>query len=115
MEYKSGEEWNNISGATNTSYQPQALTSTTSYRLVATTDCGSIASNEIEVYVRKPLTKPIITSTPETVCYNFAPQTIYVTTPSECDIYDSVLYQWQCKRVTDAEWVNIVGETSLSY
>ena len=114
-QYKSGEEWNNISGATNTSYQPQALTSTTSYRLVATTACGSIASNEIEVYVRKPLTKPIITSSPETVCYNFAPQTIYVTTPSECDIYDSVLYQWQCKRVTDTEWVNIVGETSLSY
>ena len=114
-QYKSGEEWNNISGATNTSYQPQALSSTTSYRLVATTACGSIVSNEIEVYVRKPLTKPVITSSPETVCYNFAPQTIYVTTPSECDIYDSVLYQWQCKRVTDAEWVNIVGETSLSY
>ncbi len=110
---KTTGDWENISGATNTTYQPGALTTTTYYRLVATTSCGSIESNEIEVYVRKDLTSPAITATPETVCYGFAPTLISIPTPATCDAHDSIAYQWQ-QRTTGA-WENIDGATELTY
>ena len=105
--------WSDILGATETTYQPEALTTTTYYRLIATTSCGSIESNEIEVYVRKDLTSPTITATPETVCYGFAPALISIPTLATCDAHDSMTYQWQ-QRTTGA-WENIDGATELTY
>ena len=110
---KTDGEWNDIVGAVTTSYQPDKLSTTTSYRLVSTTSCGSVISNEVEIYVRKKLIAPTITSTAETVCYGFAPNEIQVTTPATCDAYDSLTYQWQQK--VSNNWENIVGATSLTY
>lgn len=107
------DEWMDIAGATSTSYQPDALTETTSYRLVATTSCGEVISNEIEIYVRQDLTSPVITSTSETVCYGFVPGEINVTVPATCGVGDSLTYQWQVK--AGGDWEDIVGATALSY
>lgn len=112
-QYKTDGAWSDIVNATGTSYQPGALKVTTYFRLIATTSCGQIASNEIEIYVRKNLTAPVITSTPETICYGFAPDVIEITTPSACDPNDSVIYQWQVQ--TTNGWKNIVGATALTY
>lgn len=106
-------EWTDIAGATSTSYQPDALRETTSYRLVATTSCGEVISNEIEIYVRQDLISPVITSTDETVCYGFAPNEINVIMPATCGAGDSLTYQWQVN--SDGSWKDIVGATELSY
>lgn len=105
--------WSDILGATETTYQPDALTTTTYFRLVATTTCGSIISDSVEVYVRKDLTYPIITSSVETVCYGFAPALISIPTLATCDVHDSLTYQWQQK--TSGDWSNIYGATALTY
>lgn len=110
---KTSGAWSNIEGATDTTYQPDALTTTTYYRLVASTSCGSTTSNEIEIYVRKDLTAPIITLTDETVCYGFAPALISIPTLATCDIHDSLTYQWQQR--TSGDWQNIPGATELTY
>lgn len=105
--------WSNIAGATSTTYMPGNLSSTTYFRLEASTSCGSVTSNEIEVYVRKDLTAPVITSTSETVCYGFEPALISIPTLATCDIHDSISYQWQV-RTTDS-WSDIDGATALTY
>lgn len=110
---KTSGAWSDIEGATTTTYQPDALTSTTYYRLKASTSCGSTFSNEIEIYVRKNLTAPIITSTAETICYGFAPALISIPTLATCDVYDSLTYQWQQR--TSGDWQNIPGATALTY
>lgn len=110
---KTTADWSDIVGATSTFYQPNALTETTYYRLVATTSCGQVVSNEIEIYVRQDLTSPIISSAEETVCYGFAPAEIEVLVPSTCGIDDRMTYQWQIN--TDGYWEDIDGATELSY
>lgn len=105
--------WSDIEGATATSYQPDKLTTTTYYRLVASTSCGTVTSNEIEIYVLKDLTAPVITSTAETVCYGFAPALISIPTLATCDVHDSLTYQWQQR--TSGDWQNIPGATALTY
>lgn len=105
--------WSNIEGANVTSYQPEALTTTTYYRLIASASCGSTTSNEIEIYVRKDLTAPVITSSAETVCYGFTPALISVHTLATCDVHDSLTYQWQQR--TSGDWQNIPGATALTY
>ncbi len=105
--------WSDIPGATDTTYQPDTLTATTYYRLQAFSSCGMVTSNEIEIYVRKDLTAPIITSSEETVCYGFAPEEITITTLATCDTRDSLTYQWQ-ERIS-SDWQNISGATSLTY
>lgn len=105
--------WTNIAGATTTSYHPGNLTTTTYFRLVATTSCGSVTSNEIEVYVRKVLTTPVITSSSETVCYGFEPALISIPTLATCDVHDSLSYQWQVR--TTGSWSDIDGATQLTY
>jgi hypothetical protein len=46
-----GETWMNIQGATNPTYQPQALTSTKQYRLMLTDFCGVITSNVVTITI----------------------------------------------------------------
>ncbi len=110
---KTTGNWQDIPDATVTTYQPGPLTTTTYFRLMATTSCGFVTSDSIEVYVRKVLTDPIIPSSAETVCYGFAPALITITTLATCDIHDSLTYQWQQR--TTGDWQNIPGATELTY
>ena len=110
---KTTGNWQDIPDATATTYQPEPLTTTTYFRLVAITSCGFVTSDSIEVYVRKDLTDPIIPSSAETVCYGFAPALITITTLATCDIHDSLTYQWQQR--TTGDWQNIPGATELTY
>ena len=110
---KTTGSWVSIEGATDTTYQPEALTTTTFYRLIATTSCGSVTSNEVGIYVLKDITAPAITSIEETVCYGFAPHLISIPALATCDVHDSLTYQWQ-KRTSD-DWQDIPGATSLTY
>ena len=110
---KTTGDWSYISGANDTSYQPGVLTQTTFYRLQYTNGCTSVYSNEVEVYVRKTLTAPVITSSSDTICYGFAPAILSISTLATCDVHDSLTYQWQV-RTTDG-WSDIEGATALTY
>ena len=110
---KTIDTWRNIPGATDITFQPGNLTTTTYFRLVATTTCGSVTSNEIEVYVRKAPTTPSIPSSPETVCNGFAPALIPISTLATCDEHDSITYQWQ--EFVAGVWSDIPGATALTY
>ena len=105
--------WTNITDATDTTYSPGNLATTTYYRLIATTSCGSVTSNEIEVYVRKDLTAPVIPSSPETVCYGYEPALVSISTLATCDVHDSLTYQWQVR--TSGSWSDVDGATQLTY
>lgn len=112
-ESKTTGEWQPIANATNTTYRPNALATTTRYRLRATASCGEVFSNEIEIYVYQPLAAPIIYSNEQIVCYNSAPNPLTVSSIAQCDVYDSISYQWQQR--TTGDWENIIGATSQSY
>ena len=113
-QYKTDGDWQNIQGATDTTCQVSTLSETTKYRLVASSSCeDSIISNEIEVYVRKALTKPVI-SIPDSACYGMQPDAISITTLSIPDPTDSVFYQWQ-EREVGGEWMPVAGETGYTF
>lgn len=64
--------WETISGATTSKYQPQALVSNTGYRVKVSDMCGVVISNEVEKTVRDDL-QPGIIESEQTICYNTVP------------------------------------------
>ena len=103
-----------ISGADQTTYQPNALTKTTDYKLEITNACGIYESNIIQIYVRDQLTAPIIISSTDTICYNTIPNQITCAQVAVGGIDDSFIYQWQ--ESTDGQnYTDISGETNLTY
>ena len=103
-----------ISGANQTTYQPNALTKTTDYKLEITNACGVYESNTIQIYVRDQLTAPIIVGPSDTICYNTIPDQITCKQVALGGIDDAFTYQWQ--QSTDGHtYADILGETTLTY
>src|SRR5208283_5412003 len=82
-----------ISSATNSTYAPAALTSTTSYYcLVTSGGCGTVTSNTITITVDANFTSGTIGSS-QTICYNTIPSSLSFTTAPAGGI-GTYSYQW---------------------
>jgi plastocyanin len=104
--------WSPISGATNESYQPVSLTSTTYYRRKVINPCSSGYTNSIVVTVRPDLIAGTISSS-QTICYNTAPA-LLVTSSLPTGGTGAFTYQWQ-NSVNNSNWNNISGATAETY
>ncbi len=105
--------WNNISGATASSYSPPALTADTWFRRNVTSgDCGTASSNSVRITVN-PALNPGTIGTDQTICFNSAPGTLTQISPPSGG---SGTYSFQWQRSTDnSNWTNISGATLSSY
>ena len=114
-EMNTGSGWVLISGATNASYSPGAISANTQYRRRATDGCGrSGYSNVVEIYVYPPIEPGVIGMEMQTVCPNATPAAIQLTT--ECHYTDgTVSYQWQRANSLTGPWTDIPGATGTSY
>jgi hypothetical protein len=107
-----GYSWNNVNGASTTTYSPPALTNTTFYRRsVTTASCGTAYSNAVQITVRANLTEGNI-SADQTICYNTAPTRISVSNASGGT--GTYTYQWQSS-VDNYDFTDIAGATTASY
>jgi|WetSurMetagenome_2_1015567.scaffolds.fasta_scaffold04340_2 hypothetical protein len=109
--------WNDVSGATLTSYQPTYINQTTLYRRIITTTelgCVSNPSNEVSKYVYPSLT-PASIGNNQDVCYNISPAVIGETSaPTGGSSYPNYSYQWYSS-LDNTNWNPITGSTSKTY
>ncbi|MBU2556123.1 MAG: PKD domain-containing protein, partial [Bacteroidetes bacterium] len=103
--------FNDITGATNLTYQPGLLTQTTYYQLNQTCACGTVTTATITVNVYPDFLVGSIGSD-ETICYNTVPQMITGTAPTGGD--GTYTYQWQ-QSVNNVTFIDIPGATLLDY
>lgn len=83
--------WSDIPGANQVDYGPGALTKTTYFRRVASSTCGTKASNTVTVNVFASLSVGNIASD-QVICYNTVPNNIVGTTPGGG--YGNYAYNW---------------------
>ncbi len=104
--------WSVISGATNATYNPGNLTTTTSYKRGATSaNCDIAYSNTVTKTVL-PAINPGEINSQDAICYETDPAKITnKTSPSGgTGVYT---YQWQ--RYVNNTWTDISGATGLEY
>ncbi|MEP1032204.1 DUF6443 domain-containing protein [Ekhidna sp.] len=118
--------YTNITGATNQNYQSGSLTRTTTFKRIATTNCGSTAaSNAIKITVN--LTPGSIASGSETICRDTDPAVIASNSGANGGV-GSYQYQWQMFSdlvlieegpidgpSAEEGWTDITGETNLTF
>ena len=104
--------WSPISGATNESFQPASLTSTTYYRRKVINTCNSGYTNTVVVTVRPDLVHGTISNN-QTICYNATPSQL-VTIALPAGGAGSFTYQWQ-NSTNNSSWNNITGATNETY
>ncbi len=126
--------YTDITGATGQNYQPDALSTTTRFIRIATTNCGSsLPSNEVIIGVI--LNPGTIQSGSETICLGSDAPLINSLTPASGGS-GSYQYQWQVlssllegpgggleqqlegpggEEITGDNWVDIPGETNLTF
>ncbi len=113
-ESTNGTTWMNIAGATNTSYVPGNLKTTTYYRLMATggKSCGMVTSNTITITVYDDLTAGVV-GNDHSVCPQSPADAINQTvTPTGGD--GTYTYQWQ-ESTDKITWTNVTGATSANF
>ena len=104
--------WTAISGQTGTSYSPPALTSTTYYRVVVTSNGVSANSTSATVTVYPPLQSGSISPFGQQIISNTVPSPLTVIGTSGGN--GTYTYQWQWS--TDlSTWVVIDGQTGATY
>ncbi|MBC31156.1 MAG: hypothetical protein CMH48_09945 [Muricauda sp.] len=106
--------WSNISGATSTSYNPPAITSTQYYRRRAIS-CGETKyTNTVQITVSPALNAGSISGDGQFICYAGDPANLgNVSSASGGD--GNYAYQWQSSPNGTNSWSNITGATSTSY
>ena len=102
--------WTNISGATALLFSPPALTAQTYYRLLVTSNGGSVSSNTVTVSIYPQLTA-FISPSSQTVAPNAVPTTLTCTASGGNGSYT---YQW-LSSVDNVSFSNISGATSANY
>ncbi|WP_442264688.1 PKD-like domain-containing protein [Tenacibaculum sp. ZS6-P6] len=112
----SGTGFNNISGATNSTYTPSTTSSGTTYYQVIVSDtgagCNSVTSLEAVVTVNQD---PTITAQPltsQTICVDATPSDLSVTATGGVD---GLSYQWQSSSTSGTGFTNISGATNSTY
>jgi len=103
--------WSPIVGATNESFQPLNLTSTTYYRRKVINTCSSGYTASLMITVRPNLIAGSISGT-QTICYNTTPTTFISILPVGGTGFYT--YQWQSS-VNNSSWSDIIGATSEIY
>lgn len=107
--------WTGIPGATSTTYNPGALTSSRWYRRrVRTSSCSDYRyTNSVKVTIHSNLAAGSI-SNAQTVCYNGNPSAL-TNTGSASGSSGTKQYQWQISSNGSSGWSNISGATSTTY
>jgi len=107
-----GTTWTNISGATSQNYTAGALTATTYFHVITTSNGASVTSNTSTITVYPQLIAPTITPSSQIVNYGSSITTI--TSSGLSGGSGTYTYQWQSS--ADATtWSNINGATTSSY
>lgn len=110
-----GVSWIIITGNTEKTYQPGALSQTTYYRRgVCSVECSDIYySNYIIKTVRLPQITAGVIGTAQTVCYNAKPNTLQAIEPATCE-KGNITYRWQISS-NGSTWTDISGAISGTY
>ncbi|MCD4745034.1 MAG: T9SS type A sorting domain-containing protein, partial [Bacteroidales bacterium] len=114
MDSPDGTTWSNISGATNATYQPGALTVTTYYQLIVDdgAGCGPITTNSITITVYDEFLAGSI-GDDQTICATFTPNCLnFVTAPNGGE--GTYTYQWYSS-IDNSTFNIITGETNTTY
>ncbi len=111
---KNTGSWDDIDGATSSTYNPVTIAQTTLYRRGARrSPCGTwVYSNIVTKEVTENFTNGGTISGDESNCGGYNPTTITSTTSPSGGSGGSVEYQWQQSTGT---WTNISGATSATY
>jgi len=108
-----GTTWTNILGETALTYDPPALTATTSYRRQETNSCAILYSNMITITVF-PAFDPGVIGIAQSICYGNTPTSLnFTTAPTGGD--GTYTYQWESSPNGLAPWTPIPGATTNSY
>ncbi|MEQ9403514.1 MAG: DUF6443 domain-containing protein [Cyclobacteriaceae bacterium] len=107
--------WTDISGATSSTYDPGALTSSRWYRRrVRTSTCSEYKyTSSVKVTIHSDLSAGTIGNA-QTLCYNGNPSTL-TSTASASGSSGTYQYQWQYSANGSSGWTNINGATSTTY
>jgi hypothetical protein len=108
----SGATWNLISGASGLSYQPGALTQTTSYEQIVTCSGATATSNHVTITVYSQLAGGSISPSTQTINYNTTPSTMTLSGVSGGS--GTYTYQW-LSSPNGSVWTTISGATGTSY
>lgn len=108
------KNWIVISGQNSLNYHPSQLQADEYYRLVVSSGqgCGSDSTNIIHIKVWPQIQKAIIRGN-QSICYNSQPDTIKIIQPA-FGADNNFTYQWQSS-ANGTSWINITGQTSISY
>lgn len=101
-----------ISGATSQSYSPPALTATTYYEVIQTSNNVSVTSSPATITVYPQLVPGTMTPTSENINYNYSAGTLTGTAATGGN--GAYTYQWSSS-TNNSTWSPINGATSLTY
>ena len=110
-----GGSYNNITGQTNTSYDPPALNTNTWYQLISSSTLNGIVCSATTT----PILITIVTlnvgsiATNQTICVGGDPAA-FTSVGATSNNGASIGYQWQSS-LDNATWTNIVGATAATY
>ncbi len=109
-----GGSWQDISGASQYTFQPSALTASQYYRVkaVSTANCGTLFSDSIFIRVLNKIIKPKVSKN-QTICYNTQPLSLNVDSTASGG-NDTFTYNWQILSGSGI-WQNISGANLKTY
>ena len=108
---KTTGDWINV-GTDDLNYQPDALTTTTTYRMMAIGSCGSVYSSEVLITV-KSVTQPGTLSVDQRLGNGVNPLPIISVTEGSGD--GTITYSWEKSVDLGLTWVVIPSATGLGY
>jgi hypothetical protein len=112
---KVGSNWQTV-GTNSLSYQPEALTATTIYRVIAndngTVSCGAIYGNEVTITVKPEVTAGAIAAD-QVITAGTVPATITSTTAGSG--YGTTTYAWESSVDNGATWSPIASSNTADY
>lgn len=107
--------WNNISGATGSSYAPSGFTSSVYVRLGVTSfGYTNFSNNTLVTVVVPPLTAGTISNTSQAINFNTTPAALNCSVATGGCAGEGYTYQWQSSP-DGSNWSNISGATGQNY
>jgi hypothetical protein len=107
--------WLDLAGQTGTTFTSAALTQTTYFQVLVTSNGQTIASNYAEVDVIPQLLGGSVSPATQTINYNIVPAPVVINDDASGGLGStSYSYQWQSSP-DNSTWTNISGQTGKSY
>jgi hypothetical protein len=111
QESSNSVDFSDINAQNGTSYQPNALTADSWYRVKVSSTCGTVFTNIVKISIYSPLSLPTIKET-KNICYNTSGGTLYLDgSPSGSN--SSYSYQWEYS-TDNVNFFNVSGATSTT-